>query len=1078
MKELKKIRLINWHMFHDRCIEVNGNILLTGENGTGKSTLLDALQYVLCAGKAKFNIAANEGAKRKIEGYIRGKLGVEGQEYLRNGDVTSHIALEFYDHEEKEFFVIGVVLDLPKSGYLKKHFYVLENTSIIDSLYINNRQPKSWIQFQSALKTKKIKVEYSEQQTESSKIIRQALGLGTKYNDLLPKALAFKPIDSLNKFMFDYLLNKNEINLDSLTDNIRRYREFEKIIENQKQAFTYLQKINDQKEKIDSLEIKIKIQELVNEFILYYEFEDTFQNKKNRHEQLVYSIKNLEKEYIHSKNEYDRIEKEYIQLSHALENNDGYRMQKELTNKHTELKASYKIKENEFSHLYKDITNEVRYFDQLRYTHNLPTSKDEILEDDHLINKLNEISNYIEERKSSLNINIYRNNQLIEEKNIKKKEIEEQLKALKNKRFSYRKEVNDLIQILKDKLYTTYGKQIEVRPFCEYLEINDETWRNAIEGYLNNQRFDLIVEPKYFQSTLEIYEQYKDKNGIYGVGIVDVSKLEMYEEIWENTLASKVDAQNPYARVYANYLLNRVNLVNKVTELRDYDIAITPSCMLYKNFTVRAIHPNIYSRPFIGQKAIEVQLENCEKEYQQINSEIIKATKSKNENQRLLEIANKSKIKLLSETSLNIIQNYKSLNQQLKDVDRDLKEIKKDSSWMTLESQLNQKAIQKAQAYEVNQRIHSLYDASIKENDNIEIELKGLNDKIDKIRNAKEESDEKNIEILNDTNQMYFELNKKFNHDFEKMKRINSDRILNSAKELQIEEIELKKYMHDYNQFTNIGFGETKDDLPKYMAKYEKLRNIELDETIRKSENARKKCQDSFQEDFISKLNSLFETTKKEIKKLNQTLSQRLFNGERYEFIIKPSDNQIYKQYYDIITSGEDFSRNSLFVDELSDKNRQIMLELFERLAAVDNDSKNEKLIQEYTDYRRYMSYDIKIHHADGNYSFFSKVNTEKSGGETQTPYYVTIAASFEQLLSLNRQQTSCGCLVLFDEAFNNMDESRIENMMKFYSDLNIQLIIAVPPGRIQTITPYVETVLTLIKQNNQIYIGDFKHEL
>ena len=61
--------------------------------------------------------------------------------------------------------------------------------------------------------------------------------------------------------MFDYLLNKNEINLDSLTDNIRRYREFEKIIENQKQAFTYLQKINDQKEKIDSLEIKIKIQE-------------------------------------------------------------------------------------------------------------------------------------------------------------------------------------------------------------------------------------------------------------------------------------------------------------------------------------------------------------------------------------------------------------------------------------------------------------------------------------------------------------------------------------------------------------------------------------------------------------------------------------------------------------------------------------------------------------------------------------------------------------------------------------------------------------------------------------------------
>ena len=68
--------------------------------------------------------------------------------------------------------------------------------------------------------------------------------------------------------------------------------------------------------------------------------------------------------------------------------------------------------------------------------------------------------------------------------------------------------------------------------------------------------------------------------------------------------------------------------------------------------------------------------------------------------------------------------------------------------------------------------------------------------------------------------------------------------------------------------------------------------------------------------------------------------------------------------------------------------------------------------------------------------------------------------------------------MVLFDEAFNNMDETRIEEMMKFYNDLNIQLIIAVPPGRIQTITPYVETVLTLIKDENQIYIGDFGHEI
>ena len=48
------------------------------------------------------------------------------------------------------------------------------------------------------------------------------------------------------------------------------------------------------------------------------------------------------------------------------------------------------------------------------------------------------------------------------------------------------------------------------------------------------------------------------------------------------------------------------------------------------------------------------------------------------------------------------------------------------------------------------------------------------------------------------------------------------------------------------------------------------------------------------------------------------------------------------------------------------------------------------------------MDYDIKIIHNDGTYSYYSKVCEEKSGGETQTPFYVTVAASFVQLYSNN----------------------------------------------------------------------------
>lgn len=47
MKKLKKILLINWLYFSKEIIEVGDVNFLTGKNGAGKSTVIDALQIVL-----------------------------------------------------------------------------------------------------------------------------------------------------------------------------------------------------------------------------------------------------------------------------------------------------------------------------------------------------------------------------------------------------------------------------------------------------------------------------------------------------------------------------------------------------------------------------------------------------------------------------------------------------------------------------------------------------------------------------------------------------------------------------------------------------------------------------------------------------------------------------------------------------------------------------------------------------------------------------------------------------------------------------------------------------------------------
>ena len=122
------------------------------------------------------------------------------------------------------------------------------------------------------------------------------------------------------------------------------------------------------------------------------------------------------------------------------------------------------------------------------------------------------------------------------------------------------------------------------------------------------------------------------------------------------------------------------------------------------------------------------------------------------------------------------------------------------------------------------------------------------------------------------------------------------------------------------------------------------------------------------------------------------------------------------------------------------------------------------------------MSYDIEVINQNGNKLYFSKVSREKSGGETQVPFYIVIAASFQQLLTRNRRIDS-GCIVLFDEAFNNMDESRIDAMMDFYSSLSIQLLIAVPPQRVSNIINYVQTSLVVVKDNDYAIIESFKDQ-
>ena len=77
---LMRISLVNWYLFESDDLDINGeSIMLTGSNGAGKSTILDAIQTILAGAdenKLMYNAASSDGrgSGRSIRSYALGEV--------------------------------------------------------------------------------------------------------------------------------------------------------------------------------------------------------------------------------------------------------------------------------------------------------------------------------------------------------------------------------------------------------------------------------------------------------------------------------------------------------------------------------------------------------------------------------------------------------------------------------------------------------------------------------------------------------------------------------------------------------------------------------------------------------------------------------------------------------------------------------------------------------------------------------------------------------------------------------------------------------------------------------------------
>ena len=1078
MKTLTKVKLINWHTFSNTEFEIYKNALITGENGTGKSTILDAIQYVLTVGKCKFNKAASDIGNRTLESYIRCKTGIEGHEYVRNGDVTTYIVLEFFDEKTKDYQIIGTVIDLPSGGRLNREFFQILDSQINDVTFIEERKVLTKKEFKNTLNTHNQQGFFKDTIKEGERLFGNALGVKLKYFDLVTRALAFKAIDNVYQFIVDFLLKEDFVDIQNLRDSIKHYKVLEEKLKMSKKECDTLEEVIQFYNQYLENAFQIDVLDCTKEKLYERELRSLIENSQKRYQAIEDQLKFIQQKLNQFHQDEESYQEKYHQLDQSLRENDTYNLKNDLKKECERLKKEKEDKQKEYMDLLDELQQEAKLLKELRlqkafikaieneeyHTETLSTHLRKV--EQEIIEKTNKT----EYQRSSLQLEITKN---VEQYN----QYQEEYTSLKENQLYYRKEIQELICLLNEQLTKHFGKSIEIKPLCEYIEVKDEKWRTALEGYLNSQRFDLIVEPEYFEYALLVYEEYKNKRGIYGVGIVDVAKLAKYGNVaLKETLADQLECKNTYARWYVNMLLSKVHCVDDVTQLRNYPTAITPTCMLYKNYTARALNPRIYNKPYIGLGAIKIQLKTIEQQLETLQQEIkqqkVKLEALKN-TQSLLKKSNADKILY----RIDLLDKYHSLEKEYQEVNERYQKLELDDSIISLQEECE--AVKKQLDQTKKEKENALMKKGSLEN-NLETfkeQLEQTQESCDVLHEKIIQFEMDHLELSQKADQKVIVYLKRFVKDFKSMKNeIDYQKSVSQDKARQVEsQIEMK--MKDYNNEYNIGFENSLKDIESYKHRFHQLKDMDIVSKEEKTRQAKLKCEESFKTSFISGLNEKIENAKKDIYELNKGLAQRDFNGETYEFCVSPTSRDDFKEYYKIIQSGKEYMANNLLSETLNENQRRIMDELFIKLSSVENDQETEKMLLEYTDYRNYLDYDIKIKYNSGDFAYFSKVNKEKSGGETQTPFYVIMAASFEQVVRNRNQNEGFGCVVIFDEAFNNMDEQRIQEMIKFYNEREIQTFIAVPPSRASTIIPYVNTRLLVIKQNQHSFVEGFRDE-